>query len=138
MRSIATNVINVLKTNKGASMNITFIREFIKTRTYWLLLLLPVIFIAVVILTSFMGLFYIGIANRIGFDYTFGAGVIIAVLCGGFLLISLLLIVFTLAIGIGWLAIQDWQGCFNILVALLVLALLAGEVYLLWYVGSHF
>ena len=88
-------------------MNVNFIREFIKTRTFWLLLLLPIIFIGVVIFTSFMGLFYIGIANRIGFDYTFGSNVIIVVLCGGYLLSGLLLIVFTLAIGIGRLAIQD-------------------------------
>ncbi|MCK7489803.1 MAG: hypothetical protein MZU79_05935 [Anaerotruncus sp.] len=85
-----------------------------------------------------MGLLYISIADQFGFDYTIGVYVITAVICGGFLLVSLLLVISNLAIGIGRLAISDWHGCENILVSLVIFALLAGEVYGLLYIGSHF
>ncbi len=60
------------------------------------------------------------------------------VITGGYLLLCLGLILFFIYRALVRLMKKDYQGLITLIVSLLVLAMLVGLVYGMYYIGSHF
>jgi len=113
-------------------------RRFSDQHAVWFLLFLPIGFIAVIFLSSMVGLTGIHICGVASQDCNGFFSIIVYVILGGYLLFSLGLILYFVYRAIIRLKKKDVQGLITLFISLMTLAILVVLVYGIYYIGSHF